>query len=334
MAHRLELDRQGRASFCYNHRNGNPWHRLGTAFDRPMTLAEALHACRADRFARAGTLMLLTEEGTLDVPDRKGIWWPDAEGRPMYLGTVGIDYPIVQYSAVGEIAMAVVDAEASDGVLDTMGLIDDGRKFFGFIDFGDLLLTLPSGATDRMFKGLGFMADHTGQGSVVFWKTNVRAVCNNTVEAGISRALPGSVVRIRHAGDTKERLAQVPQLLGLAHGGDVAFESLVGELDMVAGGESKLRRVVEALWPEPKDEDATDRAKSVWRNRLGKLEKLYAAPSNAGGFGDTGWAVWNTVAEFLDHVQGSELVQAKNAIDLTSSSTAKKRLAAQVLLAN
>jgi hypothetical protein len=60
---------------------------------------------------------------------------------------------------------------------------------------------------------------------------------------------------------------------------------------------------------------------------------LYRAPSNAGGFGETGWAVFNTVTEFLDHVQGQDGDRrARMAIDPQSLSSTKKRMAFDALV--
>jgi hypothetical protein len=55
--------------------------------------------------------------------------------------------------------------------------------------------------------------------------------------------------------------------------------------------------------------------------------------SNAGGYGDTGWSVFNTVTEFLDHVQGQDSDRrARMAIDPQSLSSQKKRIAFDALV--
>lgn len=329
MAHELEVDVRGRASFCYRKANGNPWHRLGHGFDHPPTFVEAVTAARLDRTAY--TEDLVTAWSSIPIPDRKAVIWPDLDGEPVYLGTVGSEYPVVQYVDVVELAMAVVGASKDDAILDTLGVLFDGKRMFGFIDFGDVESVLPNGMIDRMVKGLGFMSSHDGSQAITFWLTMIRAVCNNTVGAGISAAK--AIVRVRHAGNAGERMAQVPELLGLAYGGDAEFTKLVTALGQVEGP-NLLDRVIERLWPQPDPATATARSKALWANRRDRLHLLHEAPSNAGGFGDNGWSAYNTLVEFLDHHQGDDAERrARNTIDPSSHVAARKQLVVEAVMA-
>lgn len=328
MAHELEISRRTqRASFCYRKENGNPWHGLGQVIPQGAPFEEVIRLAGMDRAARREPVITLL--GGLDC-DADAIVYPDADGEDRVLRVVSKDYHIVQYPEVVRLAMAVVGSDDA-AVLDTLGQIFEGRRMFGFIDFGDVETVLPNGAVDRAAKGLGFMSSHDASQSVTFWTTLIRAVCNNTVEAGIRSAK--NIVRVRHSTKAEERMAEVPKLLGLAWGADAEFSRLAASLGRVPGGPSLLDRVIAEVWPKPEDE-APARSQKVWSNRRDRLHELYAAPSNAGGFGNSGWSVFNTVAEFLDHVQGSDDARARAAIDPSSSSAARKAQVADLLLAN
>lgn len=331
MAHMLEIDRSGRASFVYNRKNGNPWHALGEPFESGITLDDALVAARV-RTAIPAPMYAMTPTGMMEVPDYKAVVWPNVDDPDTYdvLGAVSSKYNIVQYQDVAEIAYAIVGAAPDDAVLDTMGLLNEGKRFFGFIDFGDVEAVLPNGAIDKAYKGLGFLSSHDGSQAITFYTTLIRAVCNNTVTAGLRTA--GNIVSIRHKTNAGDRMMDVPRLLRLAHGGDQQFMEMVDQLGMREN--IRLHQIVRAIWPKPEGQDATDRERKIWDNRFEKIVALYDAPSNAGGFGLNGWSVYNTITEYLDHHVGKDtLRRARGAIDPMSLTSTRKRQVADAILA-
>jgi phage/plasmid-like protein (TIGR03299 family) len=320
--HALEIDREGRASFCYNQKNGNPWHMLGAPFESGFTLEQGLEAARV-RKAEKTTLYALTPFGMQEVESHNAIIWPSVDEPDRYdvIGVNSQSYHLVQYSEVAEIAMAIVGASSGEAVLDTMGLLHSGKKFFGFIDFGDMDLELPNGAVDKLVRGLGFVSSHDSTQAITFYTTMVRAVCQNTVTAGLSSAK--NKMSIRHTASADARLYQARSLLGLAYGADTTFTEIVSKLSAMSATHDTLQRVIKLIWPL--EDDAPDRAKTIWNNRANKIHKLWYAPSNAGGFGENRWVVYNTIGEYLDHAYGSDPIKrATNSIDPTSSVTNKK----------
>lgn len=60
---------------------------------------------------------------------------------------------------------------------------------------------------------------------------------------------------------------------------------------------------------------------------------IYLNKRNAGGYGFNGWALYNAVAEYLDHVRTDDKVSnAVASMDDTSSVTQKKLLAHALVL--
>lgn len=329
MAHELEMDARGRASFCYRKANGNPWHRLGHGFDHPPTFIEAVQAARLDRQAYKEDLV--TAWSSIPLASHKAVVWPNLDGEPVVLGVVSNEYGLVQYADVVELAMAVVGASRHDAVLDTLGVLFDGKRMFGFIDFGDIEVALPGGLVDKMTKGLGFMSSHDASQSITFWTTATRAVCNNTVQGGLARAK--AVVRVRHTSKAEERMAQVPELLDLAYAGEDDFTALARRLT-TAEGPNLLAKVIKRVWPKPEGQAKTHRSLSIWNNRAERIHALHQAPSNAGGYGDNGWTVFTTIGEFLDHHQGDDAERrARASIDPSSATSAKKGLVVEAVMA-
>lgn len=333
MAHELVIDRAGRAAFCYNHRNGNPWHRLGESFDGPIPLEEAVRACRADRMAYKAPLTTITRDGVMPVDSHMAVVWPNIEGDGTdVLGVVSKDYHVVDYIEVARLAYAIVGAAEGEALIDTMGLLFDGKRFFGFIDFGDVMSVLPNGARDPHTKGLGFMSAHDGSQSITFANSRIRWVCNNTVTAGLTSAK--EIVRVRHTANADEQLVHATQLLKLAWAGDEEFARAVDQLVMDdLSTTDQMVRLIERIWPQPKGEDATDRAKNIWWNRTTKIFELYDGPSCRGGFGNNRWSLYNAVSEYVDHVRGADPDRrARGAIDPASAASVLKQRTAQALL--
>jgi phage/plasmid-like protein (TIGR03299 family) len=327
MAHQLEVDRDGRASFVYNQRNGNPWHTLGTPFDGGISLEDALVAARV-RTATTAPLYTMTLDGVQEVPSHQAIVWPSLDGFSTdVLGIVSKQYQMIQYRDVAELAFAVVNAKPDDCILDTMGLLYDGRKFFGYIDFGEFDVTLPDGLYDKHYKGIGFISSHDGSTPITFYKTMIRAVCNNTVTAGLASSR--HVVSVKHKSNANEYLKQVPRILGLHYGGDEQFTAIANQLYQV--GSPNLEKVIRKIWPL--EDNPTDHAKKIWDNRFESIRELYYADSNAGSYGKNGWSMYNTISEYLDHHMGkSAVVRARGSISPTSLSSERKREAAKIIL--
>ena len=65
MSHNLEIH-NSKASFVENGRRGRAWHKLGTVFDGPLTVKEALHHSHADYRVALQPLAVVT-------PDMRGI---------------------------------------------------------------------------------------------------------------------------------------------------------------------------------------------------------------------------------------------------------------------
>ena len=59
MGHNIHI-KDGKACFVENARKHRAWHKLGTVYDRPLTVQEALHGCHADYKVALQPLALIT----------------------------------------------------------------------------------------------------------------------------------------------------------------------------------------------------------------------------------------------------------------------------------
>jgi len=307
MAHNLEI-RGGEASFAYNGAE-NPWHRLGVKMDGLSTGAEMLAAARADYTVTAEPLYVMTQEGAVEVDGRVATVrnWEglDEERNPSasILGVVGDKYQIIQNSDVLKRALDVVGA-ADSAVVDTCGVLGHGEKFFAYIDLGTLSID-PSGIDDRVTRGLGVYTSHDGTAAITYAMSNVRWVCQNTVNLGLSTAQ--RVFRARHTANVEASLADAHKVLGVSVSWEQAFTQTAERLLRVNDGGSKgsahdlLVRVERRLWPV--GDEPSQHAQTIADNRSSELHRLLDSKTCGESFGYTGWSVYNAFVEYSDHVR-------------------------------
>jgi phage/plasmid-like protein (TIGR03299 family) len=296
MSHELEIV-NGVASFAYNAENGDPWHRLGTPMDGLQTLDEMLHASRADRHVTKFDVYAMTPDGFTHLPDAAATFMPSVDGESWdYLGVVGNEYPVVQNRTSAELALTVVGASKGDAVIDTMGVLYNGKRFFAYIDLGSLVID-PTGVNDRIARGLGVLTDHVGQTSVTLANTNTRWVCNNTVTFGLTTAR--SVYRCRHTSTVEQQMVEAQAALRISTKWSAEFVKQAEKLLAVPADHDTVNLVFNTVWPV-KDAD-TPRKEANRSKRSATIHRLYDGPTNAQAVGHNGWAVYNAFGEYLDH---------------------------------
>lgn len=332
MAHELEINDQGEASFVFNQRNGMPWHRLGTPVDGNGSAAEMLALAKADytvQLKPVYTLDEFTGEPVL-VEDRfaTGRLDPHANGIPTFQSweVVKGRYAVVQNDIVLDKALQVVGASHGDAVIDTLGVLNEGRRFFATIALEDLYID-PQGVNDKICRNLVVETSHDGTTPIRYVNTDVRAVCANTVRMALDMAQ--SVFTTRHTTNVAGRLDEAAEVLGMSAQWAAEFrfmaETMLGI--EVPQGSGRIDRVLNGIWPE--SEADTDRKK---RNREGRIEDIrfrFENNRNAGGYGYNGWSLFQAVGEHLDHGRGRSLKQHAEESMSIDNTVYKTKLAAQ-----
>ena len=155
---------------------------------------------------------------------------PDGEAMPTYrvLGSVGADYQTIQNADLVAALDAFMDstrayvAEHPDCGLElpsfeTMGTLDNRRRFWAMIKLGGFSVAIPGAqadgqeANDEITAYLLVTTSHDGKSlasvSVVF----VRVVCNNTLTAAMDAEQ--RIFNIKHTGNVKLKVANVASAL-------------------------------------------------------------------------------------------------------------------------
>ena len=298
MSHELEIV-DGEASFAYRKQGGAPWHKLGVAVDGHQTAPEMLKLAKADYEVTLLSVLYASPNGDIkEMEDRYITARVNEDGKVIPFETVKNRYRVVQNSAVLEKALNVCGASHGDAIMDTCGVLKDGREFFATIDLGTLILD-PPGVSDEIGRYMVVHTSHDGTSPITYACTDIRAVCKNTVRMGIETAK--STLTARHTVNYERALDEANEVLNISTEWAKSFKETAEKMLSipVPAGSPKIDKVLNGLWSE-KDAD-TDRKKENREEILSSVRSLYANRKNAGGFGYNGWSLFNAVGEYYDH---------------------------------
>lgn len=298
MSHELEI-KDGTASFAYRKQGGAPWHKLGVAVDGHQTAPQMLELARANYEVVLLPVQYTAPNGDIkEMEDRYITARVDETGEVEPFETVKNRYRVVQNAAVLEKALNVCGASHGDALMDTCGVLKEGREFFATIDLGTLILD-PSGVADQIGRYLVVHTSHDGTTPITYACTDIRAVCANTVRMG--QEVAKSTLTARHTVNYERALDEANEVLNISTEWAKAFQRTAETMLSipVPAGSSKIDTVLNGLWPE-KDAD-TDRKKENRSETLSFIRGLYANRKNAGGYGYNGWSLFNAVGEYYDH---------------------------------
>lgn len=339
MAHNLELTADGNAKFAYaNHQR--PWHLLGTPMEGLQTADEMLAAAQADftvRIVRVAAIdadgnFITNPDGTpVLVDDSRATIRDNGDGTYDGLATVGTRYHVQQNREVLERALTVVGASKGDAVVDTVGVLHGGKRFFASLDLGSLVID-PLGAADEVHRNLLVFNGHDGHTPITYANTNIRAVCENTVMMGLNAAR--STFKAKHTPNVEAAMEDAQRVLEISTEWADSFKATAEQMlaTSVVPGSGRVDRVLDAVFPRV--DDATDRQKANREDTVDLVRAIWGNGRNAGHAGHNGWTLYNAVVEYLDHYRdATPEARALTSMESTSWVTRKKLDAQQAVLA-
>jgi phage/plasmid-like protein (TIGR03299 family) len=343
MPHELDTTKAGKVRMAYaNHEV--PWHRLGTPMSGLQTAEDMLRAAEADYTVvltgvaavdTDGQVIMTTNEAGLMVPlmidDSRATVRINNDGTYDSLSTVGTRFVVQQNSDCLLKALDIVGATRGDAVVDTCGVLNGGREFFASIDMGGLVID-PTGINDKIERYLLVRNGHDGKTPITYANTSIRAVCKNTVNAGMKSAL--RVFTARHTRNQDSAINEAQKVLELSTAWADEFTRTAEKLLSinVMPGSYAIDKVLNSVFPKKKDE--SDRQRNNREDINGLIRSLYLSDKNAGGYGTNGWSLYNTVVEYFDHYRdATPSERAISSMDHNSWVTKKKHDTQDAILA-
>jgi phage/plasmid-like protein (TIGR03299 family) len=337
MAHNLEITKSGIARMAYADRE-IPWHRLGTPMKGLQTAEAMLSAAQADYDVVTTKVAAVDADGNfIRNPDGSPVIIDDSratvrvndDGTFDGLATVGTRYVVQQNKDCLESALAVVGASRGDAVVDTCGVLHGGKEFFASIDLGSLIID-PQGVNDKIERYLLVRNGHDGRTAITFANTSIRAVCKNTVIAGMKNAQ--RVFTARHTRNADTAIEEAQQVLKISTEWARSFSTAANKLlaTPLHPASKNFSDYLDVLFPEKVGE--TDRQVRNRESMTNMVRALYENDRNAGGYGQNAWSAYNAVVEYLDHYRDATPSDRAIASMTTHSMVTQKKMKAQEFL--
>jgi len=335
MAHEIEINKgKARMAYALGGDRKAPWHRLGTPMAGLQTMDAMLQAADADfdvvltRVAAVdeyGNLIRDNENNVVMIEDSRATVRQNADGSFTPLATVGTRYEVRQNREVLERALAIVGASQGDAVMDTVGVLRGGARFFATVELDGLIID-PKGVNDKIDRYLVISSGHDGVWPIRYANTDIRAVCNNTVIMGLKNA--SRVFTARHTRNVDSAIEDAREVLNMSVSWAQSFsreaERMLG-IKAPMGG-TKVDAVINTVFP--KDKDETTRQKNNREEVNNIIRSLYMNERNGAKYGFNGWSLYNSIVEYLDFYRAVDSTSSDIAsMDDTSSITQKKLLA-------
>ncbi len=286
MAHNLEIDKNGKASFASTEK---AWHNLGTIVDGAMTSEQAIELANLDYTVELApaTFSIGKVQGIV-IPDKFATYRSDTN---MPLGVVGNKYTIVQ----NKDAFGFFDSIVGTGcaMFETAGVLGQGERIFVSAKMPDVIRI--AGTDDISEVYVLLTSSHDGSGSVIAAVTPVRVVCQNTLNAALKNTI--SRVAIRHTTNAGKKLENAHKLLGISHTYITEVNEMFNHLATKSITDAKVLELVENLFKSEK-EDST-RIKNI---REAVMASYFSGVGQNQIIG-TAWGAYNGITHYLDHVQ-------------------------------
>jgi phage/plasmid-like protein (TIGR03299 family) len=278
-----------------------------------------------------GQVLLGPDGNPLMVADSRATVRINHDGTYDALSTVGTRYVVQQNKECLDKALTIVGAAKGDAVVDTCGVLNGGREFFASIDLGSLVID-PLGVNDSIARYLLVRNGHDGKTPITYANTSIRAVCKNTVMAGMKSAL--RTFTARHTRNQEVAINEAQEVLNFSTAWADDFKESAEKMLSISIPQNsyKLDKVLDAVFPKKKGE--TDRQRENREELNSLIRSLYLSDKNAGGYGFNGWSTYNTIVEYFDHYRSAKPAErAMSSMDSNSWVTKKKHEAQASILA-
>jgi len=266
-----------------------PWHGIGSVIEDAPTSEDAIKMARLDW--KVKQYAVKANGITLDnyfANIRTDVNIP--------LGVVKGRYKIVQNIEAFDFVDGIVGNDEIECRYETAGSLFNGKRIF-------LLVKLPNKELlgDDVENYLFFTNSHDGTSSLMAGISNVRVVCNNTLQMAIKGAK--RTWSCRHTMNITEKKQQAKESLGLA----------VKYMD-------SMNDMAEKLYQIKIDEEAFfrklfDKSNMAEKNKEETIERIhliYNKKDDLQNFKGTGWGMYNAVADFVSNTTPLRMTKTYN----------------------
>ena len=205
MAHELNFNRTNQSWSFASHAE-KALHGLGQIVDNAMTAEEAIKLANLDyEVAKANVFMKSENDNVISIDGYFSTYRKDTNE---YLGMVRSRYEIVQNKDAFAFFDSIIDS--GEAIFETAGVLGKGERIFLSAKLPDDLVI----GSEKIEKYIMLTNSHDGSSSVLAGLTNVRVVCNNTLQAALKDL--ENKVTISHLSGAKDKIKEASKVMGIA----------------------------------------------------------------------------------------------------------------------
>ena len=203
MAHKIDNSKGFNAFVSFGEK---AWHGLGEVMTDAVSTQDALEKGGLDfKVLKLPNIHILPTGEELISKDSFFTLRDDVNA---VLGSrLGKDYNVMQNAEALNLADEIL--QSGTATIETAGAIDDGKKVFICLKVNKGIVV---GSNDKVEQYLLICNSHDGTMSITAKFTNVRVVCNNTLQMALKQ---GSGVKVRHTINAQDRLKEAVKLMGM-----------------------------------------------------------------------------------------------------------------------
>lgn len=299
MAHNLNFNqRTGTWSFA-SHRE-KAWHGLGTIVDNAMTAEEAIRLANLGYEVAKAPLFFTTDDQNINVNGHFATYRKDTMD---YLGVVKSRYEIIQNSDAFSFFDSIIDR--GEAIFETAGCLGKGEKIW-------LLAKLPEDLTiggEKVEQYILLTNSHDGTSSLIAGLTNVRVVCNNTLQAALRKGLDNKIC-IDHVGGAKNKLQEAARVMGIASKYAEEVSNIFNQMTEVKMDEGGYKNyITKILTPEYLQVPANKHEEKEMSTRLknmvdATLEFALTHPTQTTDASKgTLWGAYNSISGYFQYIK-------------------------------
>ena len=283
-----------------------PWHGLGTKVEEAPTSSEAIKLAGLDW--KVNQQPVYTDNNIV-IPNYKANV-RDKDNK--VLGIVTDRYKIVQNSEAFDFTDNLI---GDDCKYETAGSLAGGRKIFLLAKMPERLIL-----EEKFDPYICFTNTHDGSGSIKACCTNVRVVCQNTLNLAFNNA--SRSWSIRHTGNIKDKLLAAQKTLELFDKYNKEFEVYAEKAANTNLTKNEINNTLDNLFNI--DDDMSDRRKRNIINDREKFEKCLVAIDLRPFYG-TLYGLLNAASDFTYHelpnritnnIQENRMLKSINGADI------------------
>lgn len=257
-----------------------PWHGIGTVVEDAPTSDEAIKIAKLDWKIEQVPVMA----NGVEIPNYFANVRSDTNEA---LGVVRGRYKVVQNTEAFDFVDGIIENKDVECRYETAGSLFNGRKIF-------LLVKLPNKELlgDDVENYLFFTNSHDGSSALTAGITNVRVVCNNTLQMALKGAQ--RTWTCRHTDSIFAKKAQAQEALGLAVTYIDKMQETAWELASKKINEEKFFRKLF-------EKNPTNLCEKNKEQAIERMHLIYTQKEDLQNFRGSAWGMYNAVADFVSN---------------------------------